>query len=114
MATVKTTRTKVRATVGTPKTGKIAVENVHTPGRTVNVDADKYTAMRKALLKALPKKAPGLTQAEMLDALKLHLSEALFPGGEKAGWWMKCVQLDLEAKGVVIREAGKPLRWHRG
>ena len=27
--------------------------------------------------------------------------------------WMKCVQLDLEAKSVVIREASKPLRWHR-
>lgn len=104
MPNLKTVDAKVR---------KIAVENVHSPGRTVNVDADKYEAMRIALLKALPKKAPGLTQAEMLDTLKLHLSEALFPKGEKAGWWMKCVQLDLEAKGVIVREASKPLRWYR-
>ena len=29
----------------------------------------------------------------------------------KAGWWTKCVQLDLEAKGVVVREGSKPIRW---
>jgi hypothetical protein len=35
------------------------------------------------------------------------------PGGAKAGWWVKTVQLDQEAKGSVVREPGKPLRWHR-
>ena len=42
-----------------------------------------------------------------------RLPDDLFPGGEKAGWWTKCVQLDLEAKGLVVRDAGKPLRWRR-
>jgi hypothetical protein len=49
----------------------------------------------------------------MLAGLMSHLPAALFPGGAKAGWWMKCVQLDLEAQGVVIREASKPVRWHK-
>ncbi len=93
--------------------GKIAVENVNHPGSTTNVDAVKYAAARTALLAALPKKAPGLTQAEMVDATAERLPEDLFPGGEKAGWWTKCVQLDLEAKGLVVRDAGKPLRWRR-
>ena len=31
----------------------------------------------------------------------------------KAGWWAKAVQLDLEAKGTLVREPAKPLRWHR-
>jgi hypothetical protein len=96
-----------------PVVRKIAVQNVNAPGLSTNVDADKYEAMKKALLKALPKKSPGLTQAEMLDALKLHLSQELFPNGDKAGWWMKCVQLDLEAKKLLVREASKPLRWYR-
>jgi hypothetical protein len=39
-----------------------------------------------------------------------HLPEELFPEGAKAGWWMKAVQLDLEAKGVVARDKTKPLR----
>jgi hypothetical protein len=37
----------------------------------------------------------------------------LVPGGVKAGWWVKAVQLDQEAKGALVREPTKPLRWHR-
>ena len=33
-------------------------------------------------------------------------------GGQTVGWWLKCVQLDLEAKGLIKRH-GKPLRWYR-
>ena len=92
---------------------RVTVENVNHPGRTSTVDAELYGEMRAALLKALPTAAPGLTQIEMLEALKPHLSERLFPGGARAGWWMKSVQLDLEAKRVIARERATPLRWHR-
>ncbi len=92
---------------------KVTVENVNVPGYTTRVDAGMYHAMRRALLKALPSKAPGLTQAEMHEAVLPHLPKDLFPGGAKAGWWAKSVQLDLEAKGIVTREDTKPLRWHR-
>ena len=92
---------------------KIDVENVNHPGYTSRVDADKYHAMRKALLKVLPKRSPGLTEAEFRKAVLEHLPDDLFPGGEKANWWAKTVQLDLEAKGLVSREPTKPLRWRR-
>ncbi len=92
---------------------KIAVENVNTPGRTTNVDKAKYMAMKDAMLAALPKCAPGLTAKEAKDAAIPHLPQDLFPGGATSGWWLKCVQLDLEAKGVVARELTKPLRFHR-
>ena len=92
---------------------RVTVENVNVPGYTSTVDATMYNAARAALLKALPAKAPGLTQAEMVEGVKAHLPADLFPGGAKAGWWTKCVQLDLEAKGVVIRDPGKPLRWRK-
>jgi hypothetical protein len=42
-----------------------------------------------------------------------HLPHDLFPGGAKAGWWSKAVQLELEAKGVIAREHSKPLRYER-
>ena len=45
-------------------------------------------------------------------AVVAHLPADLFPGGAKAAWWAKMVQLDMEAKGVVDREQTKPLRWH--
>ena len=92
---------------------RIAVENVMSPGHKQSVDAKKYTAMKAALLKVLPKKAPGITGSEMSAAVLHHLPEAEFPGGAKSGWWLKCVQLDLEAKGIVVRETSKPLRWYR-
>jgi len=92
---------------------KIEVENINVPGHISRVDAEKYNAMKTALLKILPKNKPGLTQKEMTSAVVEHLPESLFPGGAKAAWWVKTVQLDLEAKGVIKREPTKPLTWHR-
>ena len=94
--------------------GRVTLENVNLPGYTIQVDAAKHEAMREALLTVLPNKAPGFTQTEIRQAVLAHLSKDLFPGGAKAGWWAKMVQLDLEAKGIVDREATKPLRWHVG
>jgi hypothetical protein len=92
---------------------KITVENVNVPGRTSRVSAAKYQALKQAMLQVLPESEPGLTQAEMRDAVLPHLPKDLYPGGRTAGWWAKTVQLDLEAKGIVVREATKPLRWHQ-
>ncbi|MEL7312110.1 MAG: hypothetical protein AAFN07_11400 [Pseudomonadota bacterium] len=89
------------------------VENVNTPGKTTRVNTAKYEAMREAYLKVLPSEAPGQTQAELMARVKSELPDALFPAGKTSGWWLKTVQLDLEAKGLVIRENSKPLRWHR-
>lgn len=92
----------------------IAVENVNVPGSTSNVNAEKYEAMRVVLLKILPKKLPGLTQAEMASAILPFLPQHLWPNGEKSMWWLKTVQLDLEAKGLVARNVKtKPTRWLR-
>lgn len=92
---------------------RITVENVNVPGYTTRVDAKMYDAMRRAMLKVLATRAPGLTQNAIREAVVPHLPQALYPGGAKAGWWAKTVQLDLEAKGVVVREGSKPLRWHK-
>jgi hypothetical protein len=94
-------------------TARVAMENVNNPARSVRVDADKYHAMRDAILAVLPPAAPGLTVADAKARLLPLLPEALFPGGAKAGWWLKGVQLDLEAKGLIAREDSKPLRLHR-
>ena len=88
---------------------KIDVENVCQPGKSYTVDADKYNAMRTAFLKVLPHK-PGYTVKQMSKAILPQLSQTLFPNGEKSGWWLKCVQLDLEAKGIVMRDKSTPLR----
>ena len=92
---------------------KIKIENVGQPGKTYSADADKYAAMKEAMLKVLPAASPGLTVAEVQSQVIGHLPESLFPGGATSGWWMKAVQLDLEAKGIVRREKTSPLRLYR-
>jgi hypothetical protein len=99
--------------MATQRPGKIAIENVIRPGKTYKVDAAMYEAMKRAWLKVVPKSAPGLTLAEVRERIAEHLPEELYPGGAKAGWWMKAVQLDLEAKGIVKRENTSPIRLRR-
>jgi hypothetical protein len=88
----------------------VDVLNVLQPGKTYKRNAEKYKAARKAFLKFVPNKGPGLTQTEMHAAMK----KALPSFGSTAGWWMKTVQLDAEARGDVVRDkSSKPLRWKR-
>jgi hypothetical protein len=99
--------------MATNKPKVVEVENVNHPGRTKLLDANMYEAMRRAFLKVLPKASPGLTVEEIQERVLAHPPVELFPGGAKAGWWAKTVQLDLEAKGIIAREEAKPLRLHK-
>ena len=91
----------------------VVVENVNHPGKKRRADATHYNAMRHAVLKVLPRRSPGLDYARMTRAVLPHLPATVFPGGARASWWLKTVQLDLEAKGIIEREKTKPLRWRR-
>ena len=88
---------------------RVVVENVNHPGKKSTVDGARYREAKAALLAALPKTG-GLTQAEMIAGVRKRLKGDL---AAKAGWWTKCVQLDLEAKRVVVREKTKPIRWRK-
>lgn len=88
----------------------IEVENLLHPGRTYRADGEKHAAMRAAMLAVLPAAAPRLTPVEVIAAVRPAPPEALFPGRAAAGWWVKCVQLDLEPKGIIRRAECKPVR----
>ncbi|QPC85613.1 hypothetical protein GA830_01840 [Mesorhizobium sp. NBSH29] len=92
---------------------KVEIESITTPGRTERVSRAKYMAMRDALLAILPDASPGLTVADARTALLPHLPEDLFPQGATAGWWLKAVQLDLEAKKIIKRAESKPVQLYR-
>jgi len=92
---------------------RVEMLNVNSPGHVVRVERAKYEAMRDAMLAVVPAEVPGLTAAEIKARLLPLLPEALFPGGAKAGWWQKGVQLDLEARGQMARADTKPLRFYR-
>ena len=92
---------------------KVTIQSITSPGHMQRVDRAKYMAMHDALLPVLPSAAPGITVAEARSALLPALPDTLFPRGDKAGWWLKAVQLDLEAKGIIERAPGKPVRLFR-
>jgi hypothetical protein len=93
---------------------KVEIANINVPGRTARVDAEKYEAMKSAILKVTPNEAPGITASEMVERVKPLLPKRLWPKGEKVGWWQKTVQLDLEAKGQLKRHPkSKPMKWYR-
>lgn len=87
---------------------KITVQNPNTSGRSEYVRPDKYNEMRAALTYVLPDAASGLSFADLKEAAKLHLCPNLFSEGKTSGWWAKCVQLDLDAKGLMTRLPTKP------
>lgn len=65
---------------------RVVVENVNTPGKSRALDAANYNGMRRALLKVLPRRSPGLNYAEMSRAVRPHLSEKVSPAApEPAG-----------------------------
>lgn len=91
----------------------IEVENVLHPGKVYRAQADKYEAMKSAFMEILPAEAPGLSAEQIIEQVTPHLPQDLFPGGNKAGWWVALVQLDLEAKGIIKREGSRPVRLYR-
>ncbi len=97
-----------------PDTGqKVEVLSATSPGHVVHLDRAKFEAMRDAMLSVLPAEAPGITVAEAKKRLLPLLPQDLFPGGEKAGWWLKAAQLDQEARGTIARAAGSPVRLYK-
>lgn len=91
----------------------IEIENVLHPGSVKRVQADKYEAIKQALLHILPTEAPGLNGTQIIEQVTPHLPEDLFPGGSTVGWWVGAVQLDLAAKGIIKRVGTRPVRFHR-
>lgn len=92
---------------------KVEVENVNTPGKITRVDAAKYNAMFEAMMQVLPNEAPGMVVKDVITEVKKLLPDDLFPGGSTSGWWVKCVQLDLEAKKKIARAEKPPVRLYR-
>ena len=92
---------------------KVEVLKPNKPDYKARVDAAPYSAMKKAMLKVLPKKSPGITEIDLFAALAPQLPKDMFPGGALVIWWAKCVHADLEARGITVREPGRPVRWHK-
>ena len=92
---------------------KIEVENINHPGTARSGRPGHVRCDETSLSQGSSRQIPGLTLAQISERLAGELPQDLFPGGAKAGWWAKTVQLDLEAKGLVRREKASPIRLYR-
>ena len=66
------------------------------------VNAARYKAMRRALLRVIPKHKDGVPFRDLRDATVEHLPDDVFAGAS-FGWYVTTVKLDLEARGLIER-----------
>ena len=66
----------------------------------------KYEALKRAILKVVPRKEPGLPFARLAPAVTRHLSRAERAKLGSVAWYSISVKLDLEARGVLRRVPG--------
>ena len=90
---------------------EIEVENINAPDHKVKLNAVKYGAMHDAMIAVMT--TEPMSYAAIKQCVMPLLPQDHFPDGATAGWWIKSVQLDLEAKGVLIRHNTKPLTWSK-
>jgi hypothetical protein len=67
------------------------------------IDALRYDAMSKALLKAIPRTRAGVRFMDLFDTISRHLPRTGLPGGGSLSWYLTTVKLDLEARGFIER-----------
>lgn len=51
---------------------KVEIAIINVPGRTTNVDAEKYKAMKSAILNVTAKREPDITASEVASHVELH------------------------------------------
>ena len=65
-----------------------------------------YDEYRAALLKVIPTSEDGIYFSDLPKAVDEHIS-AEIAANTSTGWWTTTVKLDLEARGLIERVAGK-------
>lgn len=94
-----------------PKSITERIVECRTPeGRTLKVERWYYDAIRNALLSILPE--PGVS-AEMFELHKRvaeHMDVVTRENMESLSWLVAWVRLDLEAEGVLVRDAAMVTR----
>ncbi|MEL6547138.1 MAG: hypothetical protein AAFQ82_21105 [Myxococcota bacterium] len=76
------------------------------------VNRASYDAYRKVILSVVPKSQAGIAFSELPEKVKAEIAPEFLTDGERCGWWVTTVKLDLEAKGLLER-FGSPQRLRR-
>ena len=81
---------------------KVYCENPKPGAQGCNIAKDKYQAMRKAILKHVPRRKEGTPFGGLLHAVTELVQGEVFAGAS-ISWYLTVVKLDLEAKGLIER-----------
>ena len=96
-------------------TGKVLMHNPNTGKPDRRIDADRYEAVRKAILKIVPRGGDGIIFTDLFKAVPAHLPGGKIPRGGAINWYTTVVKLHMEAQGEIRRVPGsKPQRLLRG
>ena len=82
-------------------------------GRGARISPNRYSALRGAILAAVPKHRDGIALPELTRAVAARVPRELFRGAS-LHWYTTAVKLDLEAEGLIERASGfRPQRVRR-
>ncbi|HJL18561.1 MAG TPA: hypothetical protein RMH99_23070 [Sandaracinaceae bacterium LLY-WYZ-13_1] len=81
---------------------RVEVRNPNTGRSDGTIAADKYEAMKAALLRVIPDDEAGVPFRGLADRVRPHLPAEVFAGAS-VGWYTTTVKLDLEARGLIER-----------
>lgn len=84
------------------KRARVDVLNPNTGRPDGTIAADRYEAMKEALLRVVPEDAEGVPFRGLADRVRPHLDPAVFEGAS-IDWYTTTVELDLEARGLLAR-----------
>ena len=87
-------------------TDTIEVLNVKPEKTPTRVDRGRYAAMKRALLRVIPRRKEGVPFRELSTLVRAELPGGELPGGGSIGWHVTTVKLDLEARGSIERVPG--------
>lgn len=91
----------------------VATRNPLADRKAPRVDAERYAAMRAALLEVVPCEGEGVPFASLPSLVADVVPEATFRGAS-IPWYVATVKLDLEARGLLRRVPGsRPQRLRR-
>lgn len=91
------------------------IVTLHPGGRRgVNIERCKYDAMRRAILRGVPRSVSGVALSVLAERIDAALDAVLFGPGVGRTWYLIAVKQDLQARGLIELVPGaKPQRLRR-
>jgi len=85
----------------------IELLNINTGRANGRIPLKRYNAMKRALLKVIPRRSDGVAYAQLKQLAPRHLPAWWHDEGWSVAWHIAVVKLDLEARGELERVPAK-------